>query len=60
MARARATWQTVETCKMYELQMNNYEEVRVKMFGSVLRTFHGQNARSDAKRYWNNIKEINK
>jgi hypothetical protein len=57
--RARATWKTVETCKMYEFQRNEYEEQRVLMFGRVFRTFHGQNRCQDAKRFWNNIKELN-
>ena len=57
--RERAVWSTVDKCKMYELQKNNYEEVRVLMFGKVFRTFHGQNAHGDAKRFWNNIKQLN-
>lgn len=59
MRRARCTWKTVESCKMYDFQVNNYEEVRITMFGESFRTFHGQNAHSDAKSYWNMIKELN-
>lgn len=59
MARAKATWKTQEVCKMYEFQINNYEEARVLMLGKVFRTFKGQNARVDAKRFWQNIKLIN-
>lgn len=57
--RKRCTWETKETCKMYELQYNEYEEVRILMFGELFRSFKGQNKHRDAKEYWNNIKLIN-
>lgn len=56
--RARATWTTVETCGNYEFQKNNYEEVRIKSFGRVFRTFNGQNAHADARRYWKTINKV--
>lgn len=59
MARKRAVWETKETCKMYEFQKNNYEEVRIRMHGRVFSTFHGQNAHRDARRMWETIKELN-
>lgn len=60
MARKRCTWKTIDTCKMYELQANEYEEHRVLMFGKVFRTFHGNNRFEDKTRFWNNIKTLNK
>lgn len=59
MARARATWTTKETCRMYEFQINNYEERRIRMCGRVFRTFHGQNACRDAKEFWESLKRAN-
>ena len=58
MARKRCTWNTVETAGMFELQKNEYEEIRVAFRGKSFRTFHGQNAYADARRYWESTKEI--
>lgn len=60
MRRPRCTWKTIETINMYELQINEYEEHRVLMFGKVFRTFHGQNRFADMKSFWNAIKTVNK
>lgn len=59
MARERAKWYTTETCKNYEFQTNQYEEVRILSYGKVFRTFNGYDCRITAKRWWNNIKSIN-
>ena len=59
MARKRCTWQTVDVCKMYELQMNEYEEIRIALIGRSWKSFKGYNAHRDAKSFWNAIKSIN-
>lgn len=59
MARQRATWKTVDTCEMYEFQINQYEEHRVLMFGKVFKTFSGYDRIKNANRFWQNIKTLN-
>lgn len=56
--RKRCTWNTIDTCKEYALQKNNYEEIRVTRDGKQWRTFHGQNSYKDAKHYWETVKTL--
>lgn len=57
--RKRCTWNTIEKINHYELQTNEYNEIRVIYFGKVFRTFSGQNKFRDADFYWNNVKLLN-
>lgn len=59
MSRKRCTWKTVDSCKMYELQVNEYEEIRVVLFGRPWKSFKGYNAHRDAKSFWKTIKMVN-
>ena len=56
--RKRCKWETIETCKEYAFQKNDYEELRVTRDGKQWRTFHGQNSYKDAKHYWETVKTL--
>lgn len=58
MTNERQKFETVDTCKMYELQIGTKGDVRILMYGKVFRRFTGYNKHSDAKRWFKNIKEI--
>ena len=57
--RKRCNWETVAVCKMYALQYNDYEEVRITLFGKAWKSFKGYNAHADAKSFWKSIVTIN-
>lgn len=59
MARERAKWETIETCKNYEFQTNQYDERRILSYGKVFKVFRGADFQFTARRWWNNIKSIN-